>query len=134
MRLKTSAWALSGVAALSLLAGCASPGEMGAEPVAEGSVFEAAPLATPPGVTVQLAGQTNFTLIIGYALDRGRNQTWSYADENGMTLYTYKLDTEAGKSSCYEACAERFPPFVADADAEPVGEWAVIQREDGERQ
>ncbi|MDB5423378.1 MAG: hypothetical protein JWQ29_794, partial [Phenylobacterium sp.] len=79
------------------------------------------------------------------------------ADSRGLTLYTWGGDRKAGESLCtskrfthangagsmsYElpepqkraACAQIWPPFLASADAEPVGDWALITREDKARQ
>ncbi len=136
MRFNKSAWLVS-VLGASLLAGCASTGDMSESTqrnMQNQSIVDAAPLATPPGVTVQLAGKTNFTLIIGYGLNRGSNQAWVYADADGMTLYTNENDSQPGVSVCTGACAEQFPPFEAAADAEPVGNWTIITRDDGKRQ
>lgn len=54
------------------------------------------------------------------------------ASDNGMTLYTFRKDT-AGSSSCYDACATNWPPFLADAaDEDKVeGDFTVIERTDG---
>lgn len=79
------------------------------------------------------------------------------ADPRGRTLYTWRGDREAGKSLCndvhythangagsmsYElpephkrpTCVETWPPFLAEAGAEPVGDWTLITRDDGARQ
>jgi predicted lipoprotein with Yx(FWY)xxD motif len=50
----------------------------------------------------------------------------------GMTLYTFRKD-KAGASSCYDACAGAWPPFLADeADEDKVeGDLTVIERTDG---
>lgn len=133
MRLNASALII-GALATGVLAGCANTGDMAGRSDLRQASAQAAPLATPPGVTVQLSGTRNFTLIIGYAIDKGRHQTWTYADADGMTLYTSDDDNEPGKSSCYDQCAERFPPFIAAPGAEPVGDWSLVAREDGTTQ
>ena len=51
-------------------------------------------------------------------------------DAKGMTLYTFARD-DAGKSNCYEKCAEYWPPLAAEAGAEPVGEFMIVARDDG---
>ena len=56
-----------------------------------------------------------------------------YADEKGMTLYTYDKD-EAGKSNCYDECAVNWPPYMAAADAVAEGEWTIVDRTDGSKQ
>ena len=57
------------------------------------------------------------------------------AAETGMTLYTFRKDT-AGSSACYDACAEKWPPFLAaEEDEETVeGDLSVIERTDGSYQ
>lgn len=48
----------------------------------------------------------------------------------GMTVYTYDKDT-AGKSNCYDECAEYWPPVKATATDKPVGGLTIIPRTDG---
>lgn len=55
-----------------------------------------------------------------------------YADEKGMTLYTFDKDT-AGTTNCYDQCAVNWPPFAAAADAAAEGEWSVVERKDGSK-
>jgi predicted lipoprotein with Yx(FWY)xxD motif len=79
------------------------------------------------------------------------------ADANGHSLYTWAGDKKPGVSECddthythangagsmsYElpeaatrpTCVHIWPPFIAAADAKPVGEWSVIKRKDGSSQ
>lgn len=51
-------------------------------------------------------------------------------DSKGMTLYTFDKDA-GGKSMCNGPCADNWPPFMASADAKPVGDWTVVARDDG---
>ncbi len=57
---------------------------------------------------------------------------------DGHTLYVYdgdKIDLgQRGKSSCNDQCADRWPPFIAGADAMPMGDFGVISRGDGSKQ
>jgi len=39
-----------------------------------------------------------------------------------------------GTVNCHNACAEKFPPLLAPADAKPVGEWWIVTRLDGSKQ
>jgi predicted lipoprotein with Yx(FWY)xxD motif len=55
-----------------------------------------------------------------------------YTDEKGMTLYFFDED-EPNKSNCYGECAAAWPPFLAAADAQPEGEWTIVERTDGTR-
>jgi predicted lipoprotein with Yx(FWY)xxD motif/uncharacterized cupredoxin-like copper-binding protein len=59
-------------------------------------------------------------------------------DAKGMTLYLFLKDTTKGESSCYDQCAQSWPPFTA---SEPFslpftvkGELSTIQRTDGTTQ
>ncbi len=51
-------------------------------------------------------------------------------NDAGMTLYTYTRDAP-GVTNCYEQCAVNWPPFMAAADAVPVGDWTIVDRTDG---
>ena len=55
------------------------------------------------------------------------------AAENGMTLYTFKKD-EAGTSNCYDDCAVKWPPYLAEAAAKADGDYTLIERKDGAKQ
>ena len=54
------------------------------------------------------------------------------AADGGMTLYTFHKD-KAGASTCYDACAMNWPPFLAtEEDEDKVeGDLTVIDRTDG---
>lgn len=57
------------------------------------------------------------------------------AARNGMTLYTYDKDPRgAGISVCNDGCARNWPPLLAAPDAEAVGNFSIIRRDDGSRQ
>ena len=54
---------------------------------------------------------------------------------NGMTLYTFDKDPANGsKSACNGQCAANWPPLAATADAQPMGGYSVVTRDDGARQ
>jgi len=55
------------------------------------------------------------------------------AGENGMTLYTFKNDSE-GVSNCNGGCAANWPPLMADDGAMAEGDYSVITRADGSKQ
>jgi predicted lipoprotein with Yx(FWY)xxD motif len=83
------------------------------------------PNATPPGVTLVDVTES------GHQVPKF---LWRrLGDANGNPLYTYDAD-RSGKSSCYSACAEEFPPFVADAHARASGDWSILVRDDQVRQ
>jgi predicted lipoprotein with Yx(FWY)xxD motif len=53
----------------------------------------------------------------------------------GLTIYYYDLDQiSPGESSCTGDCAAAWPPLAAAPDAQPIGEWKTIKRDDGARQ
>jgi predicted lipoprotein with Yx(FWY)xxD motif len=53
--------------------------------------------------------------------------------KNGMTLYVFDKDT-GGVSTCYDACAQKWPPYAAKS-GEKMGEgWSSTKRKDGSLQ
>lgn len=59
---------------------------------------------------------------------------WVYRKfPSGVRLYTYDRD-RPGRSVCNANCVGPWPPVYAPAGARPVGEWTIVQREDGTRQ
>ena len=49
-------------------------------------------------------------------------------------LYVYDKDG-AEKSNCNSGCASAWPPLrVSASEKSPVGDWSIIQRDDGSRQ
>jgi predicted lipoprotein with Yx(FWY)xxD motif len=68
-----------------------------------------------------------------FAAMPGMEQNGMLVDAKGMTLYTYDKDSE-GMSACNGKCAENWPPLMAASDAEAMGDWTVIKREDGSMQ
>ena len=84
------------------------------------------PLATPPGITLQLrAGR-----------DRTRVSTSAevvFADSRGMSLYTYDRDA-AGASACVGECAAAWPAAPASSAAAAAADWTVLDRPDGTKQ
>ena len=58
-----------------------------------------------------------------------------FVGANGMTLYTFDRDAAgSGKSMCNGPCATNWPPLMAAADAQAVGDWSIVTRDDGARQ
>jgi predicted lipoprotein with Yx(FWY)xxD motif len=92
-----------------------------------------ATLVTPQGVTLQPLGRAQ-----GYDLGKStasaiaRDQI-AYADQRGRTLYTWDKDP-AGKSTCVDACAVSFQPFLALSTGTVLGDWTLLSRRDGTRQ
>jgi len=56
------------------------------------------------------------------------------ADASGLPLYTFDWDTMKGMSHCVGQCARDWPPLKAAKDAQPVGDWSIIVRDDGSHQ
>jgi predicted lipoprotein with Yx(FWY)xxD motif len=97
------------------------------------SFFEGVPVATPPGVTMQPLGKAQ-----GYDLGKSTASTIvrdeiAYADLDGLTLYTWEEDPP-GKATCTGECAKLFEPFLVVANANPFGDWSIIDRADGRQQ
>ena len=59
-------------------------------------------------------------------------------DPTGRTLYHLTKDTTTGESTCYDTCAQNWPPFTAteplSLPAETKGELSTIKRTDGTTQ
>lgn len=61
-----------------------------------------------------------------------RGDGWWFVDAKGFVLYTFGRDQRTpGQSACIGDCAKDWPPFIAAADAKPVGNWSTIRRPDG---
>ncbi|MGY4507340.1 COG4315 family predicted lipoprotein [Bradyrhizobium sp. USDA 3650] len=54
-------------------------------------------------------------------------------DLNGMTLYYYERDTTGKTSNCNGKCVESWVPLSATADAKAIGDFTVINRNDGSK-
>jgi len=92
----------------------------------------ATPIATPPGITMQLVGRGK------HALGSSERQI-VFADARGMTLYTYARDTVGSGgvqavSACVGDCARSWQPALAAHDAGAATDWSVLRRADGSRQ
>lgn len=54
-------------------------------------------------------------------------------DLKGMTLYYYERDTSGKTSNCNGKCTEIWVPLAATAEAKAIGDFTVINREDGSK-
>ena len=45
-----------------------------------------------------------------------------------------EVPLDPANAMCVDACAAEWPPFLADADAQPTGLWSVVARPDGTHQ
>jgi predicted lipoprotein with Yx(FWY)xxD motif len=83
------------------------------------------PLATPPGITLQLRTSNPKARVASAA-------QWLYADARGMTLYTHDKDTARG-TSCAGECAA-LQAALAPATAVQMQDWSLRNRARGGRQ
>ena len=104
-----SAWAvIASIAALSLAGAHVVRQRAGTVAILE------VPLATPPGITLQLTP--------GHK--RARDATTGegvYADAQGLTLYTHDAQT-----SCAAGCGDEWLPATAAGTATTTGEWSTV--------
>lgn len=91
-----------------------------------------APVATPPGITLQALG-TGQAAAMAFTLEEVPRTQIAFADAKGMTLYTYDKDSP-GKSRCTAVCTKFWPPALAPRSARPMGDWTIFKRDDGARQ
>lgn len=118
-------WALAG---LTMAAGFAGLGAYAAAPATAPpkAPSAAVPYSTPEGIMVVTVTKSMDDAIPQYMWRR-------LGDEKGNPLYTYDAD-KLGQSSCVADCAKLFPPLLADAQAQPAGDFSIIVREDKSRQ
>ncbi len=57
----------------------------------------------------------------------------SMTDARGLTLYTFDKDTK-GTSTCYDACAQKWPPYLVEDGQESGEGWTRTKRKDGGEQ
>ena len=85
------------------------------------------------------SSQTPTSLGTGTTVTVATGDTEQYGtvltDGGGMTLYVFFEDTE-GQSMCYDACADNWPPLLADGDPVAGGDAdqalvGTMQRDDG---
>jgi predicted lipoprotein with Yx(FWY)xxD motif len=106
-----------GLAAASLLVGTAHGADKPYVP----------PYSTPPEITL-----VDVTRFISNMADR---YLWRrIGDSSGNPLYTYDQDGATGKSTCFDACAAEFPPYLAGPKSVATGDWTIIARADGTKQ
>ena len=85
------------------------------------------PLATPPGITLQLRARAQRSRVATAA-------EWVYADARGMSLYTFDKDARRGTSACSGECAGAWPAALAPPTATAEGDWSLLELKDGNRQ
>jgi len=92
-----------------------------------GRASDSVPYSTPEGITL-----IDVTKIYDSSTDQFM---WRrLGDENAKPLYTFDQDMKSGKSACTDECAKEFPPFVADKQAKPSGDWSLVSRDKGVKQ
>jgi predicted lipoprotein with Yx(FWY)xxD motif len=50
--------------------------------------------------------------------------------KNDMTVYVFDKD-EGGKPTCYDACGQKWPPYLAERGGKMEEGWATVKRKDG---
>jgi len=105
------------VVAGGLLAGCSSQSDAGSTPT------ETPTAGGTPTVQVRTHPELGDVLV----------------DGEGMTLYMYDPDTQgAGASTCYDGCAEAWPPLTVEGDPTAgdgvAAELTAFERDTGARQ
>jgi len=95
------------------------------------NVASSAPLATPPGITLQLASRGDHP--------GGKSAQIVFADATGMTLYAYAGDQVGGggneaRPACVGDCAKSWRPALAAHDTGGAIDWSVLARADGSGQ
>lgn len=56
-----------------------------------------------------------------------------FADQNGMTLYTFDKDQKgAAVSACIDQCIRNWPPFLAPEGALAEGDWTIVDVKDAD--
>lgn len=75
-------------------------------------------------------------LPVGFSLANVPNAAgYVLVNAKGLTLYTFAGKANDAKYTCgKKACFDRMEPVVAAQLARPIGDWSVIQREDGIQQ
>jgi predicted lipoprotein with Yx(FWY)xxD motif len=95
------------------------------------SAVEEAPLATPPGITMQ---------VVDLPEETGSSAPEIvFADVRGMTLYTYARDTIGSEraqavAACTGECAKTWRPALTENNAEAAPDWSVLRLADGAKQ
>lgn len=88
--------------------------------------------ATPAGILLKKVRVGQGVNVPGSSSNQPRERL-VFANAESQTLYVYGND-EVGKSNCYNECASTWPPAIAPADAEPVGDWSLVARAVGTQQ
>ncbi len=86
--------------------------------------------STPPGITL---ARVEYELV-GFGSAPPRHLWTRLGDANGATLFISDADVVPGQSHCTGDCAEEFPPVLALPDARPMGDWTLVERENGNKQ
>ena len=91
-------------------------------------------------VNAQAQGQVFAGAVSILETDGNGGQATTRRDRDGFTLYTFENDRNdadgdgAGDSDCNGACAETWPPLFADNGETPLGDFTIVDRDDGTRQ
>lgn len=90
------------------------------------SAYTAPPYPTPQGIMLVDVSKVMDDAIPQFLWRR-------LGDASGNPLYTYDAD-QPGHSSCTGECAKEFPPLAADAHAQALGDFSIVERDDHVKQ
>jgi predicted lipoprotein with Yx(FWY)xxD motif len=86
-----------------------------------------------PRFMTLLAGAVLILPTLLLAAEPALEKNGMLVDAKGMTLYTYDKDAK-GMSNCTAACAQNWPPLLAEAGAKAEDDWSLVKRDDGSMQ
>jgi len=93
--------------------------------------FSPVPITDQLGETINLSNATKVISIKAMKIDTGEVVL---TDQDGLTLYT-NLNENEFVSTCYDECAEKWPPMTLNSGEEVAGpDFSVIVRKDGSLQ
>src|SRR4051812_16297704 len=120
--------ALAAAGALLVVAGCGASGSSAAPRTAAATAA-----STTPKVHTEHRVRPNGKAVALRRTDYGR----ALVDGKGRALYLFTHDS--GKSRCYDACANAWPPYLTKGQPRAVGKVAQaklgsVRRSDGRRQ
>ncbi len=98
-----------------------------------------AAMLTPPGVTLTMVGTPVETEGVSRLRpyqdgDAFVDRATVFADGRGLPFYANDNESATGGFQCSGDCLAAWPPATAPADAQPTGDWSIVNRSDGLRQ
>ena len=68
-----------------------------------------------------------------FVMPLAANAATMLAAKNGMTVYVFDKD-EGGTPTCYDACGQKWPPYLSKGGEKMEEGWATVKRKDGRLQ